>query len=181
MKGKRKPEFVVEKYKEAVGSVVKAKREEVYQLVKMALPYDAYAIDLHAGIEQVPHPALNGRRVRKLGGEGSLYFVWRDGLACYIPYELGTYDLIFEDYEGILEIADDEFASFKMGEPLTPGACIVQGNVDKTNYLFTNGEKHPILSFSMEYCDFRRLHSEERSPQAVIDALPTGFTIAYGD
>lgn len=161
--------------KELDGKKVKADLEKAYKAQLITAPIFSLAEDFPT---QVPHPALDGQRI-KPKGDPAIYFVWDNGLACHIPNPV-TYELLFSTWEGILEIDPDQFAKFAKGPALSPGASILRGKGQDAVWFVSNGSKHHVASPPvMDYCAFDWDH--EVVPAILLEFVPTGFTITYGD
>lgn len=129
-----------------------------------------------------PHPGLNGRRVMLRQDEtpkdNRLYFVWGDGLKCHIP-NFQTYQALFADMEEIIMLSRAQLDAIATGPTLSDGAAIVLADSNYDQYLVSNKDKHLIRSPKVVlYCHFKQ---PRLVPPSVIEAMPTGFQINYGD
>jgi hypothetical protein len=127
----------------------------------------------------VPHPGLNGFRVMSEEPRPpAVYFVWNGGFKCHIP-DPATYDSLFANWDRVLRLDVDELNSISTGPPMSPGAAIVQAAGDTAVYLVSNGSKHWVTRpFVMRYCNFR---APLEVPRSVLEPIPRGFDINYGD
>jgi hypothetical protein len=131
-----------------------------------------------------PHPGLNGKRVvlrtdeRKTPEDNALYFVWGDGFKCWVP-DPPTFDALFANLQEVIVLSRAQLDAIATGPTMSNGAAIVRADKMPDQYLVSNKEKHLITSMKvLQYCHF----TEAREvPLSVIEAMPTGFKINYGD
>ena len=127
-----------------------------------------------------PHPGLCGKRV-KSPDHRSVYLVWNGGYKCWIPNP-ATYDAIFRDWEEIVLLDTDQLAAIATGPSLTSGALMVRPQGLAPVYLVTNGTKNWVTSPKvMEYCHFRWPTGNAVVPPILMEFVPNGIHIDYGD
>ena len=142
-----------------------------------ATPPASAEVDMSSPGGPIPHPGLDGKRI-KPANSNNFYFVWQGGYKCWIPDSI-TYESLFASWDRIEVIAPDEIVLITDGSPITSEALLARANNSALVYLVTNGTKNLVSSPSvMSYCHF---NWPPVYPTPLVDFIPTGITIDYGD